>query len=725
MTERHRLVGLALLVSLALVAWPPAALARDAGWSAGAPVASSGPNFVPRLAYDYDGFVHVVYFSGPSDDKWSIFYTNNRGGSFAAPRAISITTLPDTSQSDPDIAIGRDGRVHVAYQNQLLQGPTVWYVESPDLGTTWGTPLNLSQSPVRTRAFEPSLAVDANNGLHIVWIDSRFADVLQTTYVYRPAGGAFTAPRLIGSKNFQNSPDITTTGSGAGVVVHVVYAGRRSASTSTSEFDVFYVTGVGGSFGEPRNLSNDPLIWSLTPTITSDGGSNLFLAWDTRGDNHDIVLSRSNNGGASWTPPVNLTPRGSAALNPDLAFGQLGGVAQAHLTWRENNSALYLAYNPQSNSFGPIESASDGSVLETAIGASPTTNQVAVVYRLNSSRAFVGFKGASTFIGATLAFDDQNGFTRRSTLQVQLGEISGEPVQMRYALDREPLASDPWQPLQASFTVNVPPAARCERTLYLQLRNAAGRVSQTFSRSVVVDTGVQASIGLGGAPGAYGGDGTYTARGVAVAIDGSNECSALNYLYLGSPSPFLIDDNRFDSVLPLPGGNGEGPQVVSARVQDVLGNEVSLSNTIIVDRTPPELVTGTLRIAAPATGLASPRAELTLNDITARDNAYPGGFWRLLIANTTDPALPDDDSRLRWQAVAATQGVSATIVDNWNVLAGLTSNAADRSLAGKDIQVRVRLIDGAGNASATSIRATVRLAESYQVPATHLPTVIR
>jgi hypothetical protein len=700
-----------LLLTLAL---PGPTAAAEPPWGAPEQTAASSPAYSPRLAYDREGFLHLVFFSGPRDSEWEVFYTTNRSGAWASPRRLSDGG--DGSQRNPDIAVGPDGRVHVAFERRFEGGRgQILYVESPDRGASWSAPQNLSNTP--GRAFEPALAADANGTLHVAWIDSRWAGILQVTYAARAPGAAFNPPQRLGSRTEDFGPDIAVSGAGADVQAHIVYSGRPATSESTGDQDIFYAVVGAGGIAAPVNLTNDPGVWSLTPSITSDGASKLFLAWDTESGNHDIVFARSSDRGRTWTPPQNVAPRGTQALNPTLAYGLLDGRPRVHLLWTEGvtggTGALYLGFDPAANAFVTgTELAGPPPVGEAAIAGSPTTNQAALAYRGGSARVFASLKGVSNIVSAALSFDDMNGFTRRSTLLVTLADISGEPAEMRYALDRQPGAGDPWVPLQTSFSVGVPPSVECTRTLYLQLRNRVGRVSPVLSRSVVVDGAVQARVDLRGVGGSYGAHPDYTSVGqIQLSVVPDGECVGLRYVFVDSPAPFLVPDERFEALLPLSieGSAAEGTRQVSLRVQDDLGNELALRRTLTVDRTPPTLVSGTLRIDAPPTGLPTPGVTLRIDGLVARDNFFPGAVWALLLANTSDASLPDE--QLRWRSAELTGEVAA-----WSLITGLEDEARDGALAGAQLEVRARLLDGAGNPSAETLTTTVRLADDFRAP---------
>lgn len=721
---------LCTLVLLGLLPTASPVQAVSAGWNGGVQVAANTPIYGPQIAYDRQGFSHVVFFAGETQDKWEVFYTNNRSGAWAPSRQLT-DSRDATFNRRPDLAVTPDGLVHVIYEEEQGGGRRqVRYLVSADGGSNWSAIRNISNTP--SSAAEPVITADASNGVHVAWLDTRWTGIPQTTYSVQVAGGVFSSPRKVGGNTFEQSVDMTTSGSGGNVQAHIVYQGRpRALNESSIYFDVYYTRGVGGAFTTPANLSADNEVWSLSPAITSDGGGNLFVAWDKqRGESdHDIVLIRSNNGGASWTPQQNLTNRDSFSGEPALAFGGSPDAPQMHLIWLEGSSRsiiFYLAYDPLLNAFTTEqEQATPQSVSQPSIAASPTTSQVSVAYRGSGNRAFVSSKGVSNTVSGKLLLNGGAAATNNPTLQATFQELSGDPIEYRVAVDREPNDGDAWVRKADTFAVSAARSEQCVRTVNAQLRNAVGRVSAVFGDSVIVDTAVQATTDIRGTPGTYVADSGYTPLNtVRVTVDGRQECTSLTSLFYGSPIPFVIENNSFQNDLPLEGAN-EGGRRVAVRVRDQLGNEATVSRTVTIDRTPPTLVTGTLSIAAPPEGLPTPLATLALDGLEASDNLFPGGFWGAIVANTTNPASADTDPSLPWQVAqiqATTQGLA---IRNWNVLSGLVTQPGDRSLAGRDIYVKLRLIDGAGNPSVKVITARVTLAPTYQPVANRLPALVR
>ena len=99
-------------------------------------------------------------------------------------------------------------------------------------------------------------------------------------------------------------------------------------------------------------------------------------------------------------------------------------------------------------------------------------------------------------------------------------------------------------------------------------------------------------------------------------------------------------------------------------------------------------------------------------------------FWGMLIANTTSPTATADDPGLKWYPVRVPEPNSSFTV-TWDLFAGLNFPYADLRNKPGNYYVFVRFLDGAGNASTRSIKATAILTDGYDIPTLWLPVQAR
>jgi hypothetical protein len=706
--------------------------------------------FEPDVAYDSDGFLHVVFPSGESQDKWSIYYTNNRSGAFAPVRLISQDR---GEQRNPDIAIGSNGHIHVVYEKR--NNADIYYVESTNLGATFLPPEVLT--PGGARAYYPAVATDPNNAVHVVWVDRRWSGRETTTYVGKVANGSFGAAGKIGRDGaFELNPSITTTGSGSSVRVHVVFQSRPSDSEQLADYDIFHAQSVGGVFQVPRNVTNDSSDWSIEPVIASDGNNQLFLAWDTQRPYHDIAFTQSTNLGGSWASPVKLTNNSGTSVSPSITFGRSGNIPRVHIAWDEDGRAYYALFEP-----GPPARFGDAIELvsgerdsrDTDVAASNVSDEVAVSYSAGAfpGKAYISTKGAGTLVAGVMTLNDGNPSTNNRLINVKLSSLRGAPTEMRYSFNVPPAESAAWQPIQTDFNVQAPPDDFCNFSFYMQLRAVDGRRSATLARAIQIDSDVQATVDIRN-PYFAGEDAPFLPRAAREAgeveaqqqtplaltqdytrrdffylsIANSGECTSLSRFFIGAnPNAYGITNNSFVNVLPLPGAEVEGPRPVAVTVEDALGNKKTITRTMVLDRTSPSLKTGSLSVVTPRDGMTSILADLVLENVSVEDALYPGGYWGVWITNVANPSVLDTDPSLEWQPIQLIEKDNSFVIANWSVLDGLVDSPSDRSFANRPIEVRLKFLDGAGNATAETLKFTVTLAENYRPVETFIPALTR
>jgi hypothetical protein len=712
-----RPAGRALLLGLLLalqVAQPPASALAARGW---APLAKVSRNdntrsFEPAIALDSQGFSHVVWSGGLNQNSWLILYSNNRGGSFARPRVISRDR---GEHREVDIAIGSDGHVHVVYAMRS-QGQ-VYYVESPDLGGGWAAPYQVSRG--RTgRADEPALAVDAFGNPHVVWLDNR-GGVYQTFYATR-AAGIWSANIVVSRQTRDDTPDIAASSLGTTTRLHIVFAGRPRGSRSNADYEIYYVSGTPGQLSAPRRLSDDDEP-DYTPVIASDGAGGLFLAYDSlERAGHTIFFQRSDNLGATWTPPQPISPPDSTY--PAISFGRNYNRPALTLAFQVGQSTrarvLTLDYYPQLNRFGgatDLLSTTRGESGRVALAGRPELNRTAAVYQgKDNQETYKIYTGArSVVLGATVVVNGGAPLTNNPLLSVALLNPQGDPIAMRIAVDAPPTAATPNSPFVPQFSAGAPARPElCLRSVQVQLLNADGVFSGILSDTIVVDTAATASLELRnpglGAPG-------YTRLAQAsVVLRPRAECSGLT----GTEPALPAVAGGFEGSLALPPGP-DGPRSLSVAAHDQAGNRTVYSATITLDTTPPAITGG--RLVAPSEPLPSVLAALRVEDLAVRDNLFPGAVWAVQIASV----VAGQSREPTWTTVQPRRDADgALLLPRWNVTAGLGGKPGDPALAEAPIELWLRALDGAGNPSAETLTSTVRLAPGYLPASQVLPLLL-
>src|SRR5579864_9772165 len=87
------------------------------------------------------------------------------------------------------------------------------------------------------------------------------------------------------------------------------------------------------TFSTPKNVSNNS-DYSFTPQIAVDSNGAIYMAWeDDTATNSNILFSRSTDGGATFSTPINLSKTSGNSFNLRIAVGGAGNVS---VVWEDD-----------------------------------------------------------------------------------------------------------------------------------------------------------------------------------------------------------------------------------------------------------------------------------------------------------------------------------------------------------------------------------------------------
>jgi len=268
-------------------------------WSSSQPYISRNASRInaadPTVAFGADGSVYFAFVAlSPADGAVAVSRSNNGGLTWAS----QTWATSFTSGADKPAIASAGSRLYLYYQNQSLYGSV-----SADNGSTWGA---ASMIEVGGRNANP--VVDAKGNVS----------------VFYNTASSIRLARL--TSNDSAGYNIST-------VANTVALQPRSAQ---------YRAGIYAAAG-------------------ADSKGNMYVAWaDGRNAGHgnDILYSRSNNGGSTWSAPTTLNSDASSAdqLMPSLTVGRDGAVTVAWLDTRNDsanvNYDVYMARSLDGAHFG-------------------------------------------------------------------------------------------------------------------------------------------------------------------------------------------------------------------------------------------------------------------------------------------------------------------------------------------------------------------------------------
>jgi hypothetical protein len=641
----------------------------------------------------------------------------------------------------------------------------IYYRLSSDGGATWGPQERITNAA----SYEPAIRLDDTGQPHVLFTyqPGSSLDMAYSTRV----NGAWTAPVSLntGATAFNRDASIGYTRANGTLTLHAVFMGGKNGDQANKRIYSTRKVGAGGWEAPRVRQSNSG---GGFPELVTDFQSKVYGVWQVDSSTYfyEPYFSRSLDNGANWTTPeVVGSKTADIGEVPAIARTPSGKIA---VLWEDQ----YRTSDDKRDIFARI-SEDDGAHWSGVKDISPSSG-----FSRNVSAAAndAGFQAVwhderrgsyqiyfSTYpvsgggpppVSATPVLDNGLPTTRNSVVTLSFTNIVGSPDSVRYHWDTAPTDADPWVPFTSPITVQGPtgvtPNACQPHALYTQVRRGTvlGTVAQD---SELFDIGVQAEVNilnphLAGLPatgsGASDGDPNYTReRSFYLRVSGFADCSGLSTFAVTGSASGTIPNNFYASATALPGSSTPGAHDISVAVTDALGNANSYSKTLIYDPANTDTTgtqTNTLGLPVLASGGSATADKansiirsLSFDNIRVNDNLYgqqpnlpqlPSGeqFWGVSIANTTSPTTTVDDPNLNWYAVRVPEPTSSFTI-TWDIFTGLNVPYANLRNQPGNYYMFVRFLDGAGNPSARSIKATATITDGYDVPTLRLPIQVR
>ena len=297
------------------------------GTNFGTPVNISkniGSSSSPQFAVSGNN-VYVVW-QAQATGKYQILFAKSTDGGATFTTPVNISNNSGDS-SFPKI-LASENNIYVTWAFTVTTTDyDVLFSKSTDGGATFTTPVNLSNT-VRDTGL-PQMTVSGNN-IYITWENNGRGNFDVFVAKSTDSGNTFSTPVNV-SKNPKSSgaPQIVASGND----VYVAWM-----DDTPGNYDVFVAksTDNASTFGTPVNVSNN----------TSDSGyqqialseNNLYVAWtDTISDiNYDVLVSKSTNGGATFTTPINISKNAGASGWPQVVVS--GNI---YVIWEDITTGNY------------------------------------------------------------------------------------------------------------------------------------------------------------------------------------------------------------------------------------------------------------------------------------------------------------------------------------------------------------------------------------------------
>ncbi len=274
------------------------------------------------------------------------------------------------ASTQPAIAVGSSGNLHLVWVNFSPGNAEIFYKKSTDGGATWSASRRLTWNSGDST--KPRLAIDPAGNPHVVWEDSTPGK--SQIYYRKSTDGGTTwsaSRRLTWNAGYSSIPSVVADSSGN---LHVVW---HDDTPGNAEIYYRKSTDGGATWSMARRLtwnSGD----SYTPSLAADSLGKLHLVWgDWTPGNMELYYKGSPDGGATWSAGKRLTWNPGNSSYPKI---KLESTSLLHIAWSDETPGDRETYYKKSTDGGATWSTAKrltwnaGDTWTLELGVDPSKN---------------------------------------------------------------------------------------------------------------------------------------------------------------------------------------------------------------------------------------------------------------------------------------------------------------------------------------------------------------
>ena len=318
----------------------------------------------PQVAVDAKGAVHMIYYTGDTGAGDISYVRSQDGVSLFKPIRVNLhpgTAIAAGNIRGAHIALGRDGRVHVAWmgsKNAEPKGPAgkppMLYTRLNDSGTAFEPERNVIQLAYGLDG-GGTVAADSSGNVYVVWHapePGTEGEGNRRVWVARSSNDGRTFER---ERVAWTEPTGVCGCCGIGAFADsrgTVYVQHRSA-TNIMDRDIYLLVSKdrGLSFTGAKIDSWKVGVCVMSTQALTQGAAGVLTAWETEGQ---IKYRQSN------AKPVAAPGRSEIRKHPALASNSQGETILAWtegMSWKRGGSLAWQVYDRNGNVKGASGSA--------------------------------------------------------------------------------------------------------------------------------------------------------------------------------------------------------------------------------------------------------------------------------------------------------------------------------------------------------------------------------
>ena len=322
---------------------------RGEGWSAITNLSlnqGDGDSRDPDVAIDSLGNLHVVWSDNGdllnSDSDADIVHTSYDAitGAWTATELVSVGS--EDEDTNPTLATGPNLSVVAVWQRLNVQNDSGVYLSRLNRDGTWTAEVHISVEPAGGNSRNAAVVMDAMGDAHVLWQHRAPGgdwDIYHRELTPAPANDLLGDPLLISDDPVDAVSLLPSVAIDVDGLLHVVWQDTGAILSSGTDTDVFYRTldPGGDGLGPIRLVTDDPMDgFSEEPTLILGPGGAPIIAWLDTGDIGDSGADPDlymRTFGDTPGPIVLLTDDETTGEWPSLAIDPETG--SLHVVWED------------------------------------------------------------------------------------------------------------------------------------------------------------------------------------------------------------------------------------------------------------------------------------------------------------------------------------------------------------------------------------------------------
>lgn len=283
-------------------------------------------NSQPKLVRDAHGAIYVTFVKGAGGVS-QIFVARSADG---RRWTIQQVTREAGDSRFPTLALGSDGRVHLAWTQYTEPAGKVYYASFD--GRRWSRPINLSLG--LQYAGVPAVGVDLQQQPHVVWYGIR----RDAPSVRTPHGSIYEILYRGFSRNRWSEPAVISPGIPDSINPALAVDGSGVLHSAWYQFDLrryqVQYTQRTRAWGDPTQISfggED----SAAVALAAGADGSAYAVWERRGPTNRIYFAERR---ARWRGQEVISPSGQHATDPTVTVDTSNRV---YVAWASNGT-IYL-----------------------------------------------------------------------------------------------------------------------------------------------------------------------------------------------------------------------------------------------------------------------------------------------------------------------------------------------------------------------------------------------